>query len=319
MAVELYPIVRQARELAFMKQVRVLRKHMADEYGLDVEPAEIRFYGVDAVESAVRFAAGLDERVAMDESGMDDDSRRRAFYRRARGRGSASWAEFQDRLELSLCRHVQQAAREAVLDTADKNVVSLADERLRREFEDSIDPLESEDFWREFESGPTIEDYGREREAREAREAREVERDRVKRERSSRRRPRGVVLGWARVLAGETNCAFCAMLASRGPVYHSEGTASFDAHDGCDCGATLVVKGERWEGEDEFKALRALWEDARDNPNDWELSRMEFGQLNSPAKRFRSRFRVVDLKQVGEFKPSSVRRAESFLRDRGVS
>lgn len=31
-----------------------------------------------------------------------------------------------------------------------------------------------------------------------------------------------MVLGWARVLVGEDNCAFCAMLASRGPVYKRE-------------------------------------------------------------------------------------------------
>lgn len=41
-------------------------------------------------------------------------------------------------------------------------------------------------------------------------------------------------LGWARATSG-TPCAFCAMLASRGAVYRSEQTASFQAHDSCAC------------------------------------------------------------------------------------
>lgn len=42
-------------------------------------------------------------------------------------------------------------------------------------------------------------------------------------------------LGWARVASGDA-CAFCAMLASRGPVY-SEDTVDFEAHDHCTCSA----------------------------------------------------------------------------------
>lgn len=41
-------------------------------------------------------------------------------------------------------------------------------------------------------------------------------------------------LGWARVTSGSP-CAFCAMLASRGGVYQSERSASFETHDGCNC------------------------------------------------------------------------------------
>lgn len=44
--------------------------------------------------------------------------------------------------------------------------------------------------------------------------------------------------GWARATSGSP-CAFCAMLASRGPAY-SEETVSFEAHDGCSCTAEPV-------------------------------------------------------------------------------
>jgi hypothetical protein len=43
--------------------------------------------------------------------------------------------------------------------------------------------------------------------------------------------------GWARVTSGKP-CAFCAMLASRGPVYTS--AAGFPAHDSCACTAEPV-------------------------------------------------------------------------------
>lgn len=45
-------------------------------------------------------------------------------------------------------------------------------------------------------------------------------------------------LGWARTTSGRA-CSFCAMLASRGPVYRDE-TVHFEAHDHCSCGAEPV-------------------------------------------------------------------------------
>ncbi|MFB4265310.1 hypothetical protein [Nonomuraea sp. GTA35] len=41
-------------------------------------------------------------------------------------------------------------------------------------------------------------------------------------------------IGWARI-TDKDPCAFCAMLASRGPVFRSRQTASFQAHDHCAC------------------------------------------------------------------------------------
>lgn len=93
----------------------------------------------------------------------------------------------------------------------------------------------------------------------------------------------GEEIGWARVLTGAYSCHFCAMLASRGPVYHSEKTATLKGatrrseqrlkaagrggelmttyHDGCDCIAVLVRKGLPWEGQDSYEALNKLWSD----------------------------------------------------------
>lgn len=47
-------------------------------------------------------------------------------------------------------------------------------------------------------------------------------------------------LGWARAASGNA-CAFCAMLASRGPVF-SDGSGDFQAHDHCNCGVEPVYR-----------------------------------------------------------------------------
>lgn len=66
-------------------------------------------------------------------------------------------------------------------------------------------------------------------------------------------------LGWARATSGKP-CAFCAMLASRGPAYGSEATASFQAHDGCQCAAEpAYTRDTAWTpGAERY---RELWEE----------------------------------------------------------
>lgn len=66
-------------------------------------------------------------------------------------------------------------------------------------------------------------------------------------------------LGWARVASGNA-CAFCAMVASRGPEFKSEGSASFEPHDGCKCGAEPVYdETAAWPANSE--RYRELWDD----------------------------------------------------------
>lgn len=49
-------------------------------------------------------------------------------------------------------------------------------------------------------------------------------------------------LGWQRV-ARVNGCGFCQMLAGRGVVYRSEGTADFASHDHCHCSAAPAFGG----------------------------------------------------------------------------
>jgi hypothetical protein len=50
-------------------------------------------------------------------------------------------------------------------------------------------------------------------------------------------------LGWSRVTSGDP-CAFCRMLASRGPVYKSEKSADFEAHDHDACMPEPLYRGD---------------------------------------------------------------------------
>lgn len=81
----------------------------------------------------------------------------------------------------------------------------------------------------------------------------------------------GETVGWARVLTGAENCAWCVMLSSRGPVYRSEQSASTASgkrgnraagesyHDNCDCQAVLVHAGRDWDGRERFELAEDLW------------------------------------------------------------
>lgn len=84
---------------------------------------------------------------------------------------------------------------------------------------------------------------------------------------------RAAVIGWARVLTGTESCPWCAMLASRGPVFKSERDAQFITgrserfdsrelklyHDNCDCEIVMVREGVDWNGREQYEALEQLW------------------------------------------------------------
>lgn len=65
-------------------------------------------------------------------------------------------------------------------------------------------------------------------------------------------------IGWARVTSGDP-CFFCAVIASNGPHFGTEDSASFEAHDGCACEAEPVYSEDQpWPGQaDQY---RELWQ-----------------------------------------------------------
>jgi len=83
-------------------------------------------------------------------------------------------------------------------------------------------------------------------------------------------------LGYARVATGETTCAFCLMLVSRGPVYKDRNSAllrdgtSEPYHPRCDCEAVPVFERSTWPGRDQYLEMERAWaEHANGNLKDW--------------------------------------------------
>lgn len=66
--------------------------------------------------------------------------------------------------------------------------------------------------------------------------------------------------GWARVTSGDA-CAFCAMLASRGYVFHSEAAAELHVHDSCRCSA-VVRYHDNAELPSHSARFRQLWSES---------------------------------------------------------
>lgn len=254
-----------------------------------LQPAPIREYPREAIESVLERAANPEPRVRVTPGSQAPGPRVRVrvapaeLDRRSRRQSrvrvigptpenrtdTVVVQEFAQRASVALGRHVQQAARDVVVDTAESA---------------------------------------------------------------------GEEIGWARVLAGDENCAFCAMLAARGPIYRSEKSASSvvgsgtnlspeqqrllevqnrmaadrraaierqrggrnvslggdvpgsgrpllrgqgnrtpggikargsrdlgeSFHDNCDCEVVLVRRGEDWPGREQQEWLERLWETSTD-------------------------------------------------------
>lgn len=90
-------------------------------------------------------------------------------------------------------------------------------------------------------------------------------------------------LGYARRLVGDYNCAFCSLLASRGPVYRSADAALIrhegsgrnavatgePFHNSCDCEVVPVFDRQDWEGRSQYLELSRLWEEHGGTLQDW--------------------------------------------------
>lgn len=81
-------------------------------------------------------------------------------------------------------------------------------------------------------------------------------------------------VGYARAASGDA-CAFCAMLASRGPVY-SEGTVDFEAHPGCHC-----------EPEPQFSRNDPWPAGSRDYQRAWNESQRDLPKADRGLNAFR--------------------------------
>ncbi len=84
--------------------------------------------------------------------------------------------------------------------------------------------------------------------------------------------------GWARVTSSKC-CAFCAMLASRGPVYTTRQTGAFRAHDSCACTVEPVYRPDA-EWPTGSRRYADLWKQAQAAPD---ATAIEFRRLIEAA------------------------------------
>ena len=100
--------------------------------------------------------------------------------------------------------------------------------------------------------------------------------------------------GWARVTSSKP-CAFCAFVASRGPVYRSEASASFRPHKHCGCTVEPVYsRTADWPGKG--REFKQIYDDAiKQGRQDGDLIR---GTDNDYLNAFRRRFNSLDRQGV---------------------
>lgn len=101
------------------------------------------------------------------------------------------------------------------------------------------------------------------------------------------RRDRQAV-GWIRRTRSAKPCAFCAMLAGRGPVYKSRATSGFSAHNGCFCVAEPVYSHDTpWP--DSNRRYNDLWYQAQDDAR--AAGELKRGTSNDALNAFRRALR----------------------------
>ncbi|GLH94908.1 VG15 protein [Phytohabitans aurantiacus] len=88
--------------------------------------------------------------------------------------------------------------------------------------------------------------------------------------------------GWQRATSG-TPCAFCAMVASRGPTFKSQRSARFQAHDHCACTAEPFYTGSRELAANQRFAKQ--WETAQREAK--EADELHRGTSNDALNAFR--------------------------------
>ena len=292
---DILAILLPARKKFYDSSIRMVGRQVAD-HGMEVSPAPLASYQPESLWKVLLRALGLEvhEVPTTSDTSYFDEQFVELVDESFDGKSEAEALDlFTRKLSASVVRHARQAGRDAVVDTADQDKVRWADTKK---------PVTPDDLPRvriNVHEQQDILDAKAEAETR-AEGSAGARKSRVKLETAPPEpSPNRSVLGWARVLVGQENCPFCAMLASRGPVYtektvllagrRSRTRDGLQYHDHCDCTAVAVVRGKPWEGEEQYDALEQLWIEARDAPTNDELD----SGLVEPKQRFAARYRAA--------------------------
>ncbi|WP_426727078.1 hypothetical protein ACEN2A_08370 [Corynebacterium auriscanis] len=291
---DILEILLPVRKSFYDSSIRMVGRQVA-AHGMEVSPAPLAPYEPESLWKVLLRALGLEmhEVPTTSDTSYFDEQFIELVDESFDGKSEAEALDlFTRKLSASVVRHARQAGRDAVIDTADRDRVRWADTKK------PVKPAELPKVRVNVHEQQDILDAKAEADA--AKNPGSPRKNRVKvKMPDPEPSPNKSVLGWARVLVGQENCPFCAMLASRGPVYtektvllagrRSRTRDGLQYHDHCDCTAVAVVRGKPWEGEEQYDALEQLWLEARDAPTNDELD----SGLVEPKQRFAARYRAA--------------------------
>ena len=312
----LLPLIHKARKAFYHSAAQTMTEDMRAR-GMEIDVAPMRPYRPNAAWKMLLRALGWNPKkdpIPGDIESYSKDAQRALLEKvaafPANPADPAALAQVSRRVAAGAVRHARAAGRDVVVDTAAQGRVRVvsSQKRPRVTVEDDTGSDGQPKVIVEYTSdGRKVEDDNR----GSGKKASKAE--------PASTKPGGKVLGWARVLTGAESCAFCAMLASRGPVYSEDTVVTTGKprevrprqvhyrnpgatgghtyvsgsrregekyHDHCDCIAVLVVKGASWNGEQQYHALKDLWDDATFQPTQEELD----AGLDQPRDRFNKRY-----------------------------
>ena len=311
----LLPLIHKARKVFYHSAVQTMTEDMRAR-GMEIDVAPMRPYQPNAAWKMLLRALGWNPKKDPIPGNIESYSKdaQRALLEKvaafpANPADPAALAQVSRRVAAGAVRHARAAGRDVVVDTAAQGRVRVASARKRSR-------VTVEDNTESDGQPKVIVEYASD--DREAGDDNRESRKKVSKTEPASTKPGGKVLGWARVLTGAESCAFCAMLASRGPVYSEDTVVTTGKprevrprqvhyrngatgghtyvsgsrregekyHDHCDCIAVLVVKGVPWNGEQQYHALKDLWDDATFQPTQEELD----AGLDQPRDRFNKRY-----------------------------
>lgn len=312
----LLPLIHKARKAFYHSAAQTMTEDMRAR-GMEIDVAPMRPYQPNAAWKMLLRALGWNPKkdpIPGDIESYSKDAQRALLEKvaafPANPADPAAVAKVSRRVAAGAVRHARAAGRDVVVDTAAQGRVRVASSRKRPRV--TVEDNTGSDG----QPKVIVEHTSDGRKAGD--DNRESGKKASKAEPASTK-PGGKVLGWARVLTGAESCAFCAMLASRGPVYSEDTVVTTGKprevrprqvhyrnpgatgghtyvsgsrregekyHDHCDCIAVLVVKGASWNGEQQYHDLKDLWDDATFQPTQEELD----AGLDQPRDRFNKRY-----------------------------
>ena len=312
----LLPLIHTARKAFYRSAVQTMTEDMRAR-GMEIDVAPMRPYQPSAAWKMLLRALGWNPKKDPIPGNIESYSKdaQRALLEKvaafpANPADPAAVAQVSRRVAAGAVRHARAAGRDVVVDTAAQGRVRVASSRKQPR-------VTVEDGTGSDGQPKVIVEYASD--DRKAGDDNREPRKKASKAEPASAKPGGKVLGWARVLTGAESCAFCAMLASRGPVYSEDTVVTTGKprevrprqvhyrnsgatgghtyvsgsrregekyHDHCDCIAVLVVKGVPWNGEQQYHDLKDLWDDATFQPTQEELD----AGLDQPRDRFTKRY-----------------------------